>query len=65
MRFNIEAYERLYPRPKTVKEVETAVEGFTPSVKEDQNEKVVETAAAVGTESEVTDGGDAGDNPSH
>ena len=60
MRFNAKAYEKLYPRkPKTV-EVETAVEGFTPSKKEVQSEKVVETESAV--ESEVENGGDGADS---
>ena len=34
MRFNNEAYEKLYPRKQAVKKVETAVEGFTPSAEE-------------------------------
>ena len=56
MRFNSEAYEKLYPRQQKPVEVETAVEGFTPTVKEVENEKVVDADTAV--ESEVKDGGD-------
>ena len=61
MRFNSEAYEKLYPREqkKTV-EVETAVEGFTPTAKEVENEKVVDADTAV--ESEVKNGGDGADS---
>ena len=65
MRFNNEVYEKLYPRPKAVKTVETAVEGFTPSVKEVEKneEKMVETDTSVETESEVTvENGDGTDN---
>ena len=65
MRFNNEAYEKLYPRPQAVKKVETAVEGFTPSVKEVEKseEKMVETDTSVETESEVTvENGDGTDN---
>ena len=51
MKFNSEAYEKLYPRQKPEKQVETAVEGFTPSAKEVNDEKVVETGTPV--ESEV------------
>lgn len=54
MKFNAEAYDKIYPRPKPSVEVETAVEGFTPSVKEVKNEKVVETSAPVESE-EVSD----------
>ena len=46
MRFNTEAYDKLYPRPEKAKKVETAVEGFTPSAeseKEEKPETVVET----------------------
>ena len=56
MRFNNEAYEKLYPRQQAVKKVETAVEGFTPSAEEvaKNEEKMVETDTSVETESEVT-----------
>ena len=60
MRFNSEAYEKLYPRQQKPVEVETAVEGFTPTVKEVNNEKVVDADTAV--ESEVKDGGDGADS---
>ena len=60
MRFDAKAYEKLYPRQTKPSEVETAVEGFTPSVKEVEDEKVVETAPAV--ESEVENGGDGADS---
>ena len=65
MRFNNEAYEKLYPRKQAAKKVETAVEGFTPSVKEVEKseEKMVETDTSVETESEVTvENGDGTDN---
>lgn len=61
MRFNAAAYDKLYPRQKAAPVVETAVEGFTPSVKEVENEKVVETTPAVEAESEVTNGGNGAD----
>ena len=60
MRFNSEAYEKLYPRQQKQATVETAVDGFTPSVKEVENEKVVETVTTV--ESEVDDGRDGADS---
>lgn len=60
MRFNSEAYEKLYPRQQKPVEVETAVEGFTPTVKEVENEKVVDADTAV--ESEVKNGGDGADS---
>ena len=60
MKFNSKAYDELYPRPKKVEKVETAVEGFTPSVSEkDPGELKQETA--VETESEVENGGDGAD----
>ena len=60
MRFNSEAYEKLYPRQPKKTDVETAVDGFTPSVKEVENEKVVETVTTV--ESEGENGGDGADS---
>lgn len=60
MRFDSEAYDKLYPRPVKETKVETAVEGFTPSAKKDEEptpETVVET-----TETEVEDGGDGTDS---
>lgn len=60
MKFNSDAYDKLYPRPAKVEKVETAVEGFTPSVTEkDTGELKKETAVEV--ESEVADGGDGAD----
>ena len=60
MKFNSKAYDELYPRPAKVEKVETAVEGFTPSVTEkDAGELNKETAVEV--ESEVADGGDGAD----
>jgi len=59
MKFNSKAYDELYPRPTKVEKVETAVEGFTPSVTEKAEEPKIETA--VETESEVADGGDGAD----
>lgn len=58
MKFNSKAYDELYPRPKKVEKVETAVEGFTPSVDADgeKHETTVET------ESEVENGGDGTDS---
>lgn len=60
MKFNSEAYDKVFPRPEPVQEVETAVEGFTPSVKEVKNEKVVESDSPV--ESEVEEGVSGADN---
>lgn len=60
MRFDSEAYDKLYPRPVKETKVETAVEGFTPSAKKDEEiapETVVET-----TETEVEDGRDGTDS---
>lgn len=59
MKFNSKAYDELYPRPKKVEKVETAVEGFTPSVQAAENEKPETT---VETESEVENGGDGTDS---
>ena len=59
MKFNSKAYDELYPRPKKVEKVETAVEGFTPSAAEKADESKNETA--VETESEVENGGDGTD----
>lgn len=59
MKFNAKAYDELYPRPKKVEKVETAVEGFTPSVETDVEKVTTETA--VETESEVDNGGDGTD----
>ena len=50
MKFNSDAYAKLYPRQKPVKQVETAVEGFTPSTKEVDDEKVVEAGTSVDNE---------------
>ena len=60
MRFDAKAYDKLYPRQPKQASVETAVDGFTPSVKEVEDEKVVETTTAV--ESEVENGGDGADS---
>ena len=56
MKFNSKAYDELYPRPKKVEKVETAVEGFTPSVEPEKEtpETTVET--------EVEDGRDGTDS---
>lgn len=58
MKFNSKAYDELYPRPKKVEKVETAVEGFTPSVEK----AVEEVETAVEAEREVEDGGDGADS---
>ena len=57
MKFNSEAYAKLYPRQKPVNQVETAVEGFTPSAKEVNDEKVVETDTSVESEDVSDDSG--------
>ncbi len=59
MRFDSEAYDKLYPRPVKETKVETAVEGFTPSAKKDE-ETTPETV--VETETEVENGGDGTDS---
>ena len=59
MKFNTEAYDKLYPRPEKQKKVETAVEGFTPSAETEKEEK---PETVVETESEVEDGGDGTDS---
>jgi len=59
MKFNSEAYDKLYPRPVKETKVETAVEGFTPSAKKDE-ESTAETV--VETETEVENGGDGADS---
>lgn len=59
MKFNTEAYDKLYPRPEKTKKVETAVEGFTPSAETEKEEK---PETVVETESEVEDGGDGTDS---
>ena len=59
MKFNSKAYDELYPRPEKVEKVETAVEGFTPSVTEKAADPKIETA--VEAESEVENGGDGAD----
>ena len=61
MKFRSDVYEKLYPRPVPVKTVETAVEGFTPSVEEVKNEKVVEASPSV-VEKEVETNVDGADN---
>lgn len=58
MKFNSKAYDELYPRPKKVEKVETAVEGFTPSVEVES--ETPETT--VETETEVEDGRDGTDS---
>lgn len=60
MRFDNEAYEKLYPRQEKPKEVETAVEGFTPSAEAEKPAEKTETV--VEAESEVKDGGDGADS---
>ena len=60
MKFNTKAYDELYPRPKKVEKVETAVEGFTPSVETEVEN--VKPEAAVAAESEVENGGDGTDS---
>ena len=60
MKFNSKAYDELYPRPKKVEKVETAVEGFTPSVTEKDPEEL-KNETAVEAESEVENGGDGAD----
>lgn len=62
MKFNEKAYNELYPRPVKTEKVETAVEGFTPSVKKEvENEQTAESLTAVETETEVEDGGNGAD----
>ena len=43
MRFNSTAYDKLFPRQKKKETVETAVETFTPTTDEQEEEPVVET----------------------
>lgn len=46
MRFNSEAYDKLYPRQKEKENIETAVETFTPTADEqevdDESDETVE-----------------------
>lgn len=64
MRFNGEAYDKLYPREQDdAEQIETAVEGFTPTATEnsekavENSEKAVETAEG----GENADGSDSAD----
>ena len=59
MKFNTEAYDKLYPRPEKTKKVETAVDGFTPSAESEKEEK---PETVVEAESEVENGGDGTDS---
>lgn len=61
MRFDSEAYDKLYPRLVKETKVETAVEGFTPSAKKDEEETAPETVVET-TETEVEDGRDGTDS---
>lgn len=57
MRFNGEAYDKLYPREHDdAEQIETAVEGFTPTATEN-SEKAVETEEG----GENADGSDSAD----
>lgn len=56
MKFNEKAYNELYPRPVKTETVETAVEGFTPSVKKEGEDVQAESLTTVETEVEVEDG---------
>lgn len=61
MKFDQEAYEKLFPRKKTEPtKTETAVEGFNPS--QDEVEETTKESETVEVESEVTDGGNGADN---
>ncbi len=57
MKFDEKAYNELYPRPVKTEKVETAVEGFTPSVKKEvEDVQAAEFLTTVETEVEVENG---------
>ena len=69
MRFNSQAYDKVFPRQKEVEQVETSVETFRPSQEEtsleDTTDKVVETDVLdplLDDEPSTETGGDADGN---
>lgn len=68
-RFNADAYDKLFPRQKEIKPIETPVPTFTPTKDKLENESVIENESPIdvedGGKEDLDDGNSNSDNGSN